>query len=70
MIVHDDDFTAGWIKEHVVPLITDKTKLSEMSAVAWEYGRRDAAERMARIILDLAQAAVSQVSEAKTAEAK
>lgn len=70
MIVHDDDFTAGWIKEHVVPLITDKTKLSEMSAVAWEYGRRDAAERMARIILDLAQAAVSQASEAKTAEAK
>ena len=24
MIVHDDDFTAGWIKEHVVPLIRIK----------------------------------------------
>ncbi|WP_418969806.1 undecaprenyldiphospho-muramoylpentapeptide beta-N-acetylglucosaminyltransferase [Alloscardovia omnicolens] len=57
IMVHDDEFTAAWIRQHVVPLLADKDKLSAMSAIAWNYGKRDAAEKMAHTIIDLAYAA-------------
>ncbi|KFI69221.1 undecaprenyldiphospho-muramoylpentapeptide beta-N-acetylglucosaminyltransferase [Bifidobacterium magnum] len=56
IMVADRDFTADWVREHVPPLLADPKALHELGDKAWEYGIRDAAQRMAREILRLANA--------------
>ncbi|MFC0266048.1 undecaprenyldiphospho-muramoylpentapeptide beta-N-acetylglucosaminyltransferase [Alloscardovia macacae] len=57
IIVHDDDLNAQWIRDHVVPLVEKKEELDSMSQAAWNYGKRDAAQKMAQTILDIARLA-------------
>lgn len=56
LLVDDADLTAAFIAGRVVPLITDPARLSAMAAAAARAGRRDAAARVARVVLDVAHA--------------
>ena len=50
------DFTAGWIVENVLPLLVDPQRLATMAGAAARVGNRDAADVLARRVLDLAGA--------------
>ncbi len=54
IMVQDSDFTARWVEENVPALIHDRVRLAAMGKAAWEYGIRDAAQVMARHVLDIA----------------
>jgi UDP-N-acetylglucosamine--N-acetylmuramyl-(pentapeptide) pyrophosphoryl-undecaprenol N-acetylglucosamine transferase len=54
LLVSDADFTPAWVAEHVVALVTDTTRLGAMGAAASALVPRDADEKLARIILDVA----------------
>ncbi len=51
LLVEDQNFTAEWIRDELVPLVTAPGRLESMSSAARSLGTRDAAEQMARIIL-------------------
>ncbi len=51
LLVADREFTSEWIREQLLPLATDDERLSAMSSAALLLGSRDAAERMAQMIL-------------------
>jgi UDP-N-acetylglucosamine--N-acetylmuramyl-(pentapeptide) pyrophosphoryl-undecaprenol N-acetylglucosamine transferase len=51
LLVADSDLSANWIRDHVLPLITDDAALSVMSARAASFGRRDADERVVDLVL-------------------
>ncbi len=57
IIVDDAEFSAEWIRHNVLPLVKDADRLESMSQAAWNYGKRDAAQKMARIVIEAAQAA-------------
>jgi UDP-N-acetylglucosamine--N-acetylmuramyl-(pentapeptide) pyrophosphoryl-undecaprenol N-acetylglucosamine transferase len=57
LLVPDADLSAGWIRDTVLPLITDRVALDTMSAHAAALGRRDADERMVDLILAAAAGA-------------
>lgn len=50
VLVPDEEFTAAWVLEHVVPLVTDAPRLAAMGRAAAESGVRDAAERLADLV--------------------
>ncbi|RSX55701.1 UDP-N-acetylglucosamine--N-acetylmuramyl-(pentap eptide) pyrophosphoryl-undecaprenol N-acetylglucosamine transferase [Bifidobacterium dolichotidis] len=50
----DSEFTSDWVREHIPPLVSNLALLEAFGTQAWQYGIRDAAERMARIVLDTA----------------
>ncbi|MPZ62055.1 MAG: undecaprenyldiphospho-muramoylpentapeptide beta-N-acetylglucosaminyltransferase [Propionibacteriales bacterium] len=52
LLVDDADLTAEWVGEHVVPLLADRARLDRMSRAAEGLIRRDADERLARMVLD------------------
>ncbi|KFI59214.1 UDP-N-acetylglucosamine--N-acetylmuramyl-(pentapeptide) pyrophosphoryl-undecaprenol N-acetylglucosamine transferase [Bifidobacterium gallicum] len=54
LLVNDADFTADWVREHVPALLANPDTLRQYGQQAWTYGIRDAAERMARTILQAA----------------
>ena len=54
VMVADAELTPAWVREHVPALLADADALHGMGAKAWRYGIRDAADTMARRILDLA----------------
>ena len=47
-------FTAQWVQSHVPSLLAEPDRLRELGDKAWEYGIRDAADTMARRVLELA----------------
>lgn len=51
LLVSDAQFNSAWIKEKLIPLCLDSQKLETMSARAAKLGIRDAAERMAVMVL-------------------
>ena len=55
LLVPDAELTADWISEHVLPVLRDRPRLAEMAAAARRSASRDAAEIMARRILQLAR---------------
>jgi undecaprenyldiphospho-muramoylpentapeptide beta-N-acetylglucosaminyltransferase len=59
ILVADEDFTPGWVLQHVVPLVTDAPRLAEMGRAAAGHGVRDGAERLA----DLVEAAAGRRDE-------
>lgn len=63
IMVDDADFTAEWVGEHIPPLLADRDRLRTLGDRAWQYGIRDAADRMARRILDLIDEPTSTRSE-------
>ena len=54
LMVADKDFTAQWVQSHVPSLLSEPDRLRELGDKAWEYGIRDAADTMARRVLELA----------------
>lgn len=53
LMVTDGEFTAPWVTEHVVPLVTDPERLGAMSTAASGLIPRDADEKLARIVLEV-----------------
>jgi UDP-N-acetylglucosamine--N-acetylmuramyl-(pentapeptide) pyrophosphoryl-undecaprenol N-acetylglucosamine transferase len=58
LLVSNADFTADWITANVVPLLSEPGRLDAMSAATAGLGHRDAADTLARAVLDLAGAHV------------
>jgi UDP-N-acetylglucosamine--N-acetylmuramyl-(pentapeptide) pyrophosphoryl-undecaprenol N-acetylglucosamine transferase len=54
LLVPDAELTADWISATVLPLLRDRQRLAEMATAARRSASRDAAEIMARRILQLA----------------
>ncbi len=54
LLVDDRDFTAAWVESHVPQLLADPQTLQDYGRNAWQYGIRDAADRMAQRILTIA----------------
>ncbi len=54
LLVADADLTPGFIATAVAGLLTDDSRLAAMTAAAGRVGHRDAARRVAQIILDVA----------------
>ena len=54
LLVADADVTPDWVRETVVPLVTDRERLDLMAAEAAVMGVRDAAELLARLVLSAA----------------
>ncbi|WP_308015085.1 undecaprenyldiphospho-muramoylpentapeptide beta-N-acetylglucosaminyltransferase [Nocardia coffeae] len=53
-IVADAELTAKYVMDEVIPLLTDPVRLSQMSAAAAGAGHRDAADAVARIVVEVA----------------
>jgi UDP-N-acetylglucosamine--N-acetylmuramyl-(pentapeptide) pyrophosphoryl-undecaprenol N-acetylglucosamine transferase len=54
LLVSDAAFTAEWLTATVPPLVADRERLAEMGAKAAALVPRDADDRLARIIADVA----------------
>lgn len=54
LLVADADLTPGFIAADVVGLLTDDSRLAAMTSAAARVGHRDAARRVAQVILDVA----------------
>jgi UDP-N-acetylglucosamine--N-acetylmuramyl-(pentapeptide) pyrophosphoryl-undecaprenol N-acetylglucosamine transferase len=55
LLVDDADLTSDWVAAHVVPLLTDRDRLTAMGAAAAHLIPLDADEKLARMILDAAR---------------
>jgi UDP-N-acetylglucosamine--N-acetylmuramyl-(pentapeptide) pyrophosphoryl-undecaprenol N-acetylglucosamine transferase len=55
LLVADADLTPAWVAEHVPPLLTDAERLRKMGAAAEGLIPRDADERLAQMVLDVAE---------------
>lgn len=53
--VADRDFTADWLSENLLPLLGDPLKLEAMAEAARQHGVRDAARKMAELVLGAAR---------------
>ncbi|MFI6368474.1 undecaprenyldiphospho-muramoylpentapeptide beta-N-acetylglucosaminyltransferase [Nocardia sp. NPDC050630] len=53
-IVPDAELTPKYVIDEVIPLLTDRTRLIEMSLSAAGAGHRDAADELARIVVEVA----------------
>ena len=58
IIVDDRSFTSQWVSAQVPGLLANPARLRSYGEHAWQYGIRDAADRMAREILSIADARV------------
>ena len=56
LLVADADLTPDYLRTEVVALITDAPRLAAMTNAAARVGHRDAARRVAQIVLDVARA--------------
>ena len=56
LLVDDKDFTTTWVEEHIPAILSNPATLRTYGERAWTYGIRDAADRMAAHILDIAGA--------------
>lgn len=50
LLIDDEAFNSSWIQQAVIPLVTDRQALAQMSAAASGIVRADAAERLATMI--------------------
>ncbi len=57
LLVDDADLTSAFVAGQVASLITDSGRLATMTAAAAGVGHRDAAARVARVVLDVARTA-------------
>ncbi|TFV54108.1 undecaprenyldiphospho-muramoylpentapeptide beta-N-acetylglucosaminyltransferase [Geodermatophilus sp. DF01-2] len=54
LLVDDADLSPSWIEEHLVPMVTDPAALARYAERAAAAGARDADERLADIVLEVA----------------
>jgi UDP-N-acetylglucosamine--N-acetylmuramyl-(pentapeptide) pyrophosphoryl-undecaprenol N-acetylglucosamine transferase len=57
MLVADADLTPGFVADHVAGLLNDAPRLAAMTTAAALIGHPDAAQQVARVVLDVARAA-------------
>lgn len=50
LLVKDADLTPDWVRDEVIPLLTDPLRLSAMSRAAAAFGRRDADETLVDMV--------------------
>ncbi|WP_326795404.1 undecaprenyldiphospho-muramoylpentapeptide beta-N-acetylglucosaminyltransferase [Streptomyces sp. NBC_01808] len=50
LLVDDAELTADWVRQEVLPVLTDRQRLHEMSWAAAEFGRRDADELLVGMV--------------------
>ena len=50
LLVEDSEVDADWVRESVLPLLTDRDRLAQMSRAAAVMGNRDAAEELVAMI--------------------
>ncbi|WP_394941063.1 undecaprenyldiphospho-muramoylpentapeptide beta-N-acetylglucosaminyltransferase [Psychromicrobium sp. YIM B11713] len=55
LMVADQDFTPEWLKHNALPLLKDPARLTELGQRAGQAGIRDAAEKMADMIVQAAR---------------
>ncbi|MGI9125815.1 MAG: glycosyltransferase, partial [Mycobacterium sp.] len=55
VLVADADLTPAYVGTEVVRLLTDGPRLAEMTAAAARVGHRDAARRVAEVVLEVAR---------------
>lgn len=56
ILVADADLTPGYVADEVVGIITDDARLAAMTDAAAQVGHRDAARRVADVVLEIARA--------------
>jgi UDP-N-acetylglucosamine--N-acetylmuramyl-(pentapeptide) pyrophosphoryl-undecaprenol N-acetylglucosamine transferase len=56
MLVADADLSPAYLRDEVVPLLTDGPRLAAMTDAALRVGHRDAARRVADVVLEVARA--------------
>lgn len=56
VMVDDENFTPAWVRGRLPELLADPPRLQYMATAATKLGRRDAAHRMAELIIDAATA--------------
>lgn len=59
LVVDDATFSPGWVRANIIPLLRDPDRLAAMAASAAQLGIRNAAERMAGLILETAASAAA-----------
>lgn len=55
VLVADEDFSAEWVRSHLLPLLQDTDRLAAMSAAGTRLGIRDADRRMAQLVFEAAE---------------
>lgn len=50
ILVDDQDFTSGWIREVLVPLLQDPDRIAQMSQAALTVGSRDGTEKLLALV--------------------
>jgi UDP-N-acetylglucosamine--N-acetylmuramyl-(pentapeptide) pyrophosphoryl-undecaprenol N-acetylglucosamine transferase len=66
VLVDDADLTGERVVAELVPLLRDPRRLAEAGAAARSSGHADAADRLARMVLELAGAATNGSPEQAT----
>jgi UDP-N-acetylglucosamine--N-acetylmuramyl-(pentapeptide) pyrophosphoryl-undecaprenol N-acetylglucosamine transferase len=61
LLVADDDFTSGWVRDQVPALLGDAGRLDRMGRAAATLGRRDADDRLVAMIRQAVEADDSEV---------
>ena len=56
LLVQDRDFSAQWVREKLIPLVTDTSRLATMAANSQRLGIRNADQRMAGLVLEAVSA--------------
>ncbi|GAA1514404.1 undecaprenyldiphospho-muramoylpentapeptide beta-N-acetylglucosaminyltransferase [Streptomyces synnematoformans] len=52
LLVDDAELTPDWVRQQVLPVLTDRQRLHEMSWAAAEFGRRDADELLVGMVYE------------------
>lgn len=55
LMVPDADFTAEWVQQHLPSMLANRQRLETYGRNAWQYGIRNAAQTMAKYVLDMAR---------------
>ena len=61
VLVDDGEFTPDWVRAHVPALVSDPTRLAAMGAAAAGLIRRDADDRLAELVVAVAELGRSRV---------
>ena len=56
LLVQDRDFSVQWVRDHLIPLVTDPVRLAAMAANSQRLGIRNADQRMAGLVLEAVSA--------------
>jgi UDP-N-acetylglucosamine--N-acetylmuramyl-(pentapeptide) pyrophosphoryl-undecaprenol N-acetylglucosamine transferase len=59
IMISDLEFNADFVRDQVLPIVTNSTKLSEMSKISSSLGHKDSATDLAKLVLSVAGKAKS-----------